>query len=361
MQRRKKQLLGLVGLMLVAAMAVIASILPVPQASAADRAGVGLKVQVGQPTLYIRINRVDGEAPAEDAVGQTVVRKELKVVVEYAYAKTVKVNLIDKGAVSIGSAPIMPLAETDSEGVLIEPTVNGCASIEQKSTVDYCEVTFQLDDVDHQFQIVALANDDDSAMDDKYLIVYRSASLQYKGENDANGDPVVYATLNDKVKLAMVQVYGADNKPVFMDGDQEQPLVLSLSDLENGVYIQRLTLKLKEAGMPAGTYTAVLVAYDTDDREVITANPEGHLIAVSTATNIKFTPNVPSGPGSDDPNQPGDPNDPNNPDTPDVPSTGRGLFSNLNISRADYIMTGVIAFGMVTIFAVVLIARRNRR
>lgn len=358
MQRRKKQLLGLAGLALVAAMTVIASVLPAPQASAAAEersVGVGLKVTVGQPRLYVKINRVDDEAIVDES-SQTVVRKELKVRVEYAHARKVGVALTDLGFLALDQAPSMPVAVT---AAAIEPTSTTCGDVEYKDSVAYCDATFTLDQVDHQYKIAAVANDGEATMDDEYLIVYRSASIRYTGKNDNNGDPYVQVVLNDKVKLAMVQVYDANGKPVFMNGDVEAPLELNLSDLQDGVYAQELILKLKEAGAPAGTYTAVLVAYDTDNRDEITANPEGHLIAVSTAKNIKFVPHTPGQP--DVPDVPDNPDNPDNPDAPDVPSTGKGLFSDLNISRADYIVTGLVAFGMVTIFAVFLIVRRNRR
>ena len=46
--------------------------------------------------------------------------------------------------------------------------------------------------------------------------------------------------------------------------------------------------------------------------------------------------------------------------TPKLPNTG-SVFANLNIARADYIITGLIFFGLVAGFAIYLIGRRSHR
>ena len=50
---------------------------------------------------------------------------------------------------------------------------------------------------------------------------------------------------------------------------------------------------------------------------------------------------------------------PEDDDTPAVPNTG--LFTNLNISRADYVVTGIIVFFSAAIFALLYIAKKGQR
>ena len=80
------------------------------------------------------------------------------------------------------------------------------------------------------------------------------------------------------------------------------------------------------------------------------------LISIDDAT-VKYVPKSDPGPGPG-PNPGPNPNP--NPD-PEVPDTGSNLFKDLNISNADYIVTGLLAFGFVTAFAIFLIVRRNKR
>jgi hypothetical protein len=49
------------------------------------------------------------------------------------------------------------------------------------------------------------------------------------------------------------------------------------------------------------------------------------------------------------------------PITPDTPNTGMLSIGDLNISRIDYLVTGLIAFGVAAGFALALIYRKSRR
>lgn len=49
-----------------------------------------------------------------------------------------------------------------------------------------------------------------------------------------------------------------------------------------------------------------------------------------------------------------------NPNVPDTPDTGFTI-NNLNITRVDYLVTGLIVFGMVAGFALYLVRRKSRR
>lgn len=110
------------------------------------------------------------------------------------------------------------------------------------------------------------------------------------------------------------------------------------------------------------------MAYDTEN-----ITDESEMLGLSLVKEVSYKVKDPSNPKPDkptDPNEPDGPNNPNNPDrptepekpvTPETPDTGLNLFKDLNISRADYIITGLIAFGMVTAFAAFLMIRRSKR
>ena len=50
---------------------------------------------------------------------------------------------------------------------------------------------------------------------------------------------------------------------------------------------------------------------------------------------------------------------PDEEDVPEVPNTG--LFTNLNISRADYVMSGIIVFFSAAVFALIYLARKGSK
>lgn len=325
MQRRKKQLLGLAGLVLVGVVTAIACALPSPGVAAAEDAdhtgGVGIQVTVGnsQPPVQntsVKVMEINGEKTDREP-GDMILTTSRVVTVQAAYrnADTVVVKLKNKNG-EIASAK--------------------CSNVSFSSNEQTCKVQIEVDsqylnqDIENGDQlmvnVVGERESTGTVSEDTYSFIYRSAYIYTKNESEqGTKNPVIYAVANSDVKYAMILVYGPDGKPITL----KEPIELNAENFKNGAYM--VTLPFKENGLAPGKYKIVLMAYNTD------APSEDGLVSVSTLGIVY---------------------DPEGVLPPDTGSMG---LSDLNISRADYILTGLVAFGLVTMFAVFLIVRRNKR
>lgn len=326
MQKRKKQLLGLAGLVLVGAMTAVACAMPTPGASAEGQMGVGISVTVNEggggedpdnPTgqTSVRIVSVDNK-PVNGTVITT--KRQLQVKLDYQRADSVVLQVKNAKGEVVGTA--------------------SCADMSAFS--GSCVATVSLDkeylaqDPQNGDELTIFAEARRSATgamgDDMVKFIYRSAYIYSKDEvEDKTYNPIIYGVLNSDVKYAVVHIFDANGKEVTL----KQPIIFSYADVNPATGEYKIVLPFKENGLPAGKYTAVLMAYST------TTPSEDSLISVSTIKDIVYSPD-----GS-----------------PLPPDTGSNLFQNLNISRVDYVITGLVAFGMVTAFAIFLIVRRNKR
>lgn len=325
MQRRKKQLLGLAGLVLVGVVTVIACTLPSPGASAVDNAdetgGVGIQVTVGgnppvQSNPLVKVATINNETTDRE-VGDVIVTTDRVITVRVAYrnSDTVLVRLKNDSG-EIASAK--------------------CSGVSFSSTEQYCTVQMEVDgkylnqnvtEGDRlSVNVVGERLSTGTVDEDTYSFIYRSAYIYTKNESDqTTKDPVIYAVANSDVKYAMILLYGPDGKQVTL----KEPLELSAENFKNGAY--KITLPFKENGLAPGKYKVVMMAYNTDKPS------EDGLVSVSTLELVY------------------------DPEGVLPPDTGSRVLGDLNISRADYILTGLVAFGLVTMFAVFLIVRRNKR
>ena len=108
----------------------------------------------------------------------------------------------------------------------------------------------------------------------------------------------------------------------------EHPIIVDKSAIDPETGELLIDLPFKEYGVPEGDYRAVVVTYDEND-------------VILSIDTVPFTYKLRG-------------------NTPEVPNTG-SMLENLNISRLDYLLTGLIAFGAVAGFAIYLICRKNRR
>ena len=178
----------------------------------------------------------------------------------------------------------------------------------------------------------------DSKAEDKVTFRYRAVSVEFNGDTAANKDPMVKVTANKDADRFVMQLYDG-KKPLFVNADgTEEPLTFG-RDVLNANGVAMITLPFEKYGIAAGEYELATVAY----------NANGDIVSMNT-TKVKYTAGA---------TNPGD--NTNDPDTPDVPGTGAMLFGNLNISRADYLVTGLIAFSAMIGFAMYLVFRKSRR
>ena len=92
---------------------------------------------------------------------------------------------------------------------------------------------------------------------------------------------------------------------------------------------QVLSIDLTELGLDAGEYTIYIEGYDGFDGG-------GELIDTASV-NFRYSP-----------------------DAPNVPDTG-SLLSALNISRADYLITGLVCFTIISVLALVVIKKSHKK
>lgn len=99
-----------------------------------------------------------------------------------------------------------------------------------------------------------------------------------------------------------------------------------------------LSIDFADLNLETGTYTIYIVGYEE-------TNAEGDVIGTAAVT-FKYTKSAPVGPDE--------------PDAPNVPDTG-SLLSALNISRADFLITGLIAFVAISVAALFVIKKAHKK
>ncbi|MCR5832545.1 MAG: hypothetical protein K6G36_01195 [Candidatus Saccharibacteria bacterium] len=119
--------------------------------------------------------------------------------------------------------------------------------------------------------------------------------------------------------------------------DDDGNLITVLSNIPVTIGEFTTTLPFGENGMEKGYYRVEIITYDENGNEL------GRDIDRFYYNLSKVTPEP----------------KPDDEDVPDVPNTG--LFTNLNISRADYVTTGLIVFFASAVFALVYIARKGSK
>ncbi len=310
MQRRKKQLLGLVGLVLVAAMTIAAFSLPSGDASAAEEGGGGtqtvINVTIPESGQVIRVPQINSETFVD---GMTIITPNVDLPVYYSHITTMSAYLtyVDRdGKEQRISAPTF--LATDEAGT---HTFN-----------------FQLtEQADYTAHITAMGRNGQE-LTETITFKYRAMRVVYNEESDDKKNPIFKIEANEAVSSVVLHVYDKSGKPAFRDEHgNEITFDYTRADFDAETGALTVTLPFAQYKLAAGDYTVVATGY----------NAEGDVVSVNTTT-VKYAPIA-----------------------PDVPGTGSMLLDDLNISRMDYLVTGLIAFGAVAGFALFLVFRKNRR
>ena len=155
------------------------------------------------------------------------------------------------------------------------------------------------------------------------------------------------ATANDETGNVEVDLDYNDEDGTGPDHDDVTKLVLKVYN-ENGDLISpmtpvtvnapetKATLPFGDYDLPSGTYTIEVISYNSENDELYRY--------YYTFVVYKALP-VPDTGGGDDAN---------------APDTG-GLFKNLNISKSDYLITGLLFFFLVGFSGIVYITRKEKR
>ena len=324
MEKTQKNILGFLGLLLVAVTTVVAACLPFPGAFAATSV---------TDTVVIR---VVGDSPNVDVSGitsgMTTVSPNQSVNINYEHVDDFSVVL----------------KYTDKNGVertyqLIDENVGYVAGNEtisfdlDKGTYSYGGNTYPLPNVGYgEYVLTATGEGNDGVKDEQsvaftFIPATATATANDKTGNvevdlDYNGDDGISSDNNDVVTLVL-NVYN-DN------GD----LITPLSPVTVTAPETKVTLPFGDYDLPSGEYTIEVIAYNSENNELYKY--------YYTFVVYKTMP-VPDTGGDGD-------------EGASVPDTG-GLFNNLNISKSDYLITGLGIFFLVGISGAVFIAKSGKK
>lgn len=316
MQKRRKRFLGACGFVAVMAMTAVAVATPAPEAEAKSSEST-ISVTVGDTPTASYVHFV---SPPD---GTIVNQKTL----------TIKAVANEVSSVKYSLNCVKGNGEQFQEVI---KTLGGAENQEFDFNIGGLDTS----QADCTLRADATSNDG-GTVSDVVTFKYRSLYVQIKDEKAENGDPITDVRMSDDVYSLVVQVYDKQGNPVFVTKDgKEEPLLIGRDQFNMDTLQLDVVLPMGKYGALAGEYDLVITAYGDDGKTVVSMN-----------TN-RFTYD----PGK----TPVDPDDPDGGKTPEVPGTG-SVLGDLNISRIDYILTGLIAFGAIVAFAIYLAFRKNRR
>jgi len=306
MKKTKKQLLGLAGLVAVGIMTAVAFSLPAQDASAMEQdTVVNVQVTEGTPSNTFT-------APQD---GSETVNGIVKVSTNYSQARRLNYRLSYKDQNGVVQQVDLPsYSPTDDSGTYsfdVDITPYGFGEFTLHTSVTgYDNVTRDTDTVTFSYSAVI-------------------ASVN-PGTNGSS-NPTLGVEISDSTERVEVTVFDQNGNPAFVDEHGNiVKLQFNRSDIDPATGKILVNLPFGQYGSKAGTYTAVVAAYDQNDQ----------LLSMKTV-QVEYNPAAAV--------------------TPDTPNTGMLSLGDFNISHLDYLITGLIAFAAAAIFALALIYRKSRR
>lgn len=305
MQIAKKQLLGFGGLALVVAMTAFATTLPTGAVSGAT-GDVEIVVQVIGTNFETKINSPDDGAVYSDS----------KIDFSEFHAHAYEVNYILQQLNPDGTvAESWALTEHDIHGTDISGSTDftldlndyGGTGVYVFRSIITGETGTQKEDA-VQFTYAAIDADQDDVKADSEKVTFK-------------------VSYTSGIKSLTYQLRDKDGNPIG------EKFVANTSTPATGGSAN-LSIDLTKLGLTSGTYTIYIEGYDEFDAA-------GDLIDTAS---VKFNYVTP---------------EPGPTPTPDTPGTG-AIMSALNISRADYVITGLIGFVAISIVALIIIRRSKR-
>lgn len=303
MKRTKKQLLGFTGLAAVGIMTAIAYGVPAPNASAATQnTTVNVQVTEGNPNNIF----------ASPRDGSETVSSLVNVVTNYSQAKRLDFYLTYKdesgNTQRVDLPSYSPANDAGTYNFDLDVSPYGFGEFVLHTSVTGLDnVTRETDTV--SFTYSAMIIDTNQGVDDKK-------------------NPIVSVEIGSSIEKVVVAIFDKDGNPAFVDENGNVVNIeLNRSDIDPATGKILVALPFEKYGAKAGTYAVVFSAYDKDNK----------LVSMQTAF-VDYSPL-----------------------TPDTPNTGMLSIGDLNISRVDYLVTGMIAFCAAVGLAVFLIFRKSRR
>lgn len=308
MKKTRKKLVGLFGLAFVVAMTIFASTLPSPMASAISTVTDHITVVVRNPE----------EAPAASIgspdSGDRFITPDQEISINYHNIKSYKliVTYTDENGVE---HPSKTVVEESVEGG-VGPAAHSFRGIAEQ--FGYGKYTIRLD---------AIGDDDAPLPGDTIKFEYVAIEAD-SSSNSETGNPYIdlnfdqdQESLTDDLKIdrVVITIYDKDGNPV----DGMPPIVVKPP-------VEKVEIPFDQYGISEGEYTLVIQPFNSADEALFD----------TVVLNINYT-------GEEDIV------------VPSTADTG-GMFKNLNISRADYLITGLGLFLIVGIGGIVFIRKHGK-
>lgn len=308
MKKTTKKILGLVGLATVGLMTAIAigiepaSALDPTSDPADDSASVEINVSV--------ISSIETDGHIQKPLhGSTTANP--KIPVEVVYSRALEIHYY----LQYENGEVIELPATIFEG--------------QPSGID--SWTLDLGQYGHGFGKYTLTArvHGDIDVEDSVQFEYRSVSVDdgiYEKDGiktDDDGQITLHVDTDSKVTTVKFELQDLDGNPVV--GIDGQPIVLTYGVGE----INPLEIDFGAFGIPQGEYRFRITGYDAAGTQV---GDVYYLYVHFWAANL-----------------------------PLVPNTGGSIFAGLNLSRSDYLTSGLIIFGLAAVIGFVFLRRRHSR
>lgn len=319
MKGKKKQFLGFVGLASVFAMTAVAYTLPAPGAAAQDL------------NISVTVTAEEGSARiVSPAPGAVLTDRDAVVSVSYNKMSTLSTSLKctnSEGNEVFNEAKDVTLTETTGvENMTFtlpeSVTVGGASCVANMEAKGLDGLTYP-DSVNFTFRAMSVPNPGTEEKPNK------PGNEDCKegetcGDVDDDNNPVVDVNVSKDVHQVSVQVYDTDGNPVFVDKNGNPTPILTTKDAFKDGKVT-ITLPMAEYNAKPGKYVAYFTATNSNN-DVISVNEYW----------FEYMPKV------------------------ETPGTG-SILKDLNLSRADYLVAGLAAFGVVAGFATYLVFRKSRR
>lgn len=303
MKKTQKKVVGLFGLALVAAVTIFAAFLPGPEASAISSVTDTVTITVVSPTASIVVT-----SPEDGSVTTT---SDFPIGVDYTELDALSITI----------------KYTDEDGTVHTKVIDAPISdISGSYSFNFNELGDEFGFGEYEIAVNGTGNDGspvEKTIEFSYYPVV--ATVETDDETgttyvDLDYDPYDPSGAGD----------GKVDKIVIIVKDENGQVIDSIPPIIVDAPTKRVELPLAENGLGSGKYIIDLQAYGS----------EGDSLYLPYVVDLDFK-NIP------------------------VPSAGTpdtgSLFAGLNISKADYIITGLVIFGMVAVGSFVMIRRRGKR
>lgn len=302
MQKARKQLLGLGGLALVAAITTVACTIPVDATSAG-----------GNSEIIVQVNGASYETKIQSPLdGSSTISSTINVsnLISHAYGLTYTLTYVSSDG---------------SSDVVFNLTDHAMTGITDLSTTD----TFSLDLNSYggygTYRLTAtVLGDDGGTKSDSVQFTYGAIAITGNTTSATNGDPIISFNYAANVGSLRFTVYNSKGEAVLSN----IPYIVSNPGTAG---TGSITLLFASNNIPSGSYYILADSYASN-------NLSGDPIQTGVRYDFDYT----------------------RPGSPDVPNTG-ALIGALNISQADFTITCLIGFLMVTVVTLVVMRKHSEK